>query len=172
MSMFKLRINTSSGLQNLPLDVDYLGGKAANAYATTTQLAAKQNTLVSGSNIKTVNGTSILGSGDITIEGGGGANIEVIWTGNSTSVSTLPMLPISDGYYILKFNTNAVEPQTEFTVTLPPNYTYGFYSIMLFDASQQTQMQATTFELMYNTNKVYLMGDYRTRLRSVTKVSM
>ena len=31
----------------------------------------KQDTLVSGTNIKTVNGNSLLGSGDITIEGGG-----------------------------------------------------------------------------------------------------
>jgi hypothetical protein len=33
----------------------------------------KQDTLVSGENIKTINGESILGSGDLTIEGGGGA---------------------------------------------------------------------------------------------------
>jgi hypothetical protein len=32
----------------------------------------KQDTLVSGENIKTINGESILGSGDLTIEGGGG----------------------------------------------------------------------------------------------------
>lgn len=32
----------------------------------------KQNTLVSGTNIKTINGQSLLGSGNITIEGGGG----------------------------------------------------------------------------------------------------
>ena len=39
-------------------------------YATTEQLNAKQDTLVSGTNIKTINGESILGNGDITIEGG------------------------------------------------------------------------------------------------------
>lgn len=36
-------------------------------YATTTQLNSKQDTLVSGTNIKTVNGKSILGNGDIEI---------------------------------------------------------------------------------------------------------
>ena len=36
------------------------------------ELAKKQNTLVSGSNIKTINGESILGSGNIQIQGGGG----------------------------------------------------------------------------------------------------
>lgn len=45
-----------------------LNGKG---YATTEQLNGKQDTLVSGTNIKTVNGNSLLGSGDITIEGGG-----------------------------------------------------------------------------------------------------
>lgn len=39
--------------------------------ATKTELQGKQDTLVSGTNIKTVNGNSLLGSGDITIEGGG-----------------------------------------------------------------------------------------------------
>jgi hypothetical protein len=39
--------------------------------ATQTALDAKQATLVSGTNIKTINGTSVLGSGDITIGGGG-----------------------------------------------------------------------------------------------------
>lgn len=40
-------------------------------YATTTQLNSKQDTLVSGTNIKTINGNSILGEGDITVSGGG-----------------------------------------------------------------------------------------------------
>lgn len=39
-------------------------------YATTSQLASKQDTLISGTNIKTVNGESILGSGNIAIGGG------------------------------------------------------------------------------------------------------
>jgi hypothetical protein len=40
--------------------------------ATQTALNAKQDTLVSGTNIKTINNESILGSGNITISGGGG----------------------------------------------------------------------------------------------------
>jgi len=40
--------------------------------ATQTALNAKQDTLVSGTNIKTINSTSILGSGDIVISGVGG----------------------------------------------------------------------------------------------------
>jgi len=37
----------------------------------------KQSTLVSGTNIKTINGSSILGSGDLVISGGGGSGITI-----------------------------------------------------------------------------------------------
>ena len=50
-----------------------LNGKG---YATTAQLNGKQNTLVSGTNIKTINGNSLLGEGDITIEGGSSITID------------------------------------------------------------------------------------------------
>ena len=43
----------------------------ANAADVTTGLAAKQDTLVSGTNIKTINNQSLLGSGNITVSGGG-----------------------------------------------------------------------------------------------------
>ena len=42
-------------------------------------LDAKQATLVSGTNIKTINGGSLLGSGDITIGGGSGGSIQDLW---------------------------------------------------------------------------------------------
>lgn len=40
-------------------------------YATKEEIAGKQDTLVSGTNIKTINGNSVLGAGDITIQAGG-----------------------------------------------------------------------------------------------------
>ena len=40
-----------------------------------TTLDAKQSTLVSATNIKTVNGSSLLGSGDLVVSGGGGSPI-------------------------------------------------------------------------------------------------
>lgn len=42
--------------------------------ATKTEVAAKQDALVSGTNIKTINGTSLLGSGNIVIEASGGGS--------------------------------------------------------------------------------------------------
>jgi hypothetical protein len=41
--------------------------------ALSTSINGKQATLVSGTNIKTINGSSILGSGNLTISGGGGS---------------------------------------------------------------------------------------------------
>lgn len=50
------------------------------------QIAAKQDTLFSGTNIKTINGTTILGSGNIVIEGG--AKVYTLnWDGESEYVT-------------------------------------------------------------------------------------
>ena len=52
-------------------------------------LDAKQDSLVSGTNIKTINGESVLGSGDITITSSGGAYPEVNHgTGDTTFTLT------------------------------------------------------------------------------------
>ena len=59
-----------------------LNDKITDLYA---KLNTKQATLVSGTNIKTINGASILGSGNITIEGGSGTSITVDDTLSGTS---------------------------------------------------------------------------------------
>lgn len=78
-------IATVTGLQTA-LD----GKQSAGSYATAAQgaladtavqpagLSVKQDTLVSGTNIKTVNGNSLLGSGDLVISGGGGSAVSPI----------------------------------------------------------------------------------------------
>ena len=48
-----------------------IDGIAANVSALQTAMDGKQPTLVSGTNIKTINGNSILGEGNLVIEGGG-----------------------------------------------------------------------------------------------------
>ena len=52
--------------------------------------SSKQDALVSGTNIKTINGESILGSGDITVGGGGGGSSFLIsMTYNGSSISNV-----------------------------------------------------------------------------------
>ena len=46
-----------------------------------SDLAAKQSTLVSSENIKTINSVSLLGSGNIDISGGGGTTVESVFKG-------------------------------------------------------------------------------------------
>ena len=46
-------------------------------YAKKIELDGKQDKLVSGANVKTINGTSILGSGNISISGGSGSGGDV-----------------------------------------------------------------------------------------------
>ena len=49
----------------------------ANYDDLTNELATKQDTLVSGTNIKTINNNSILGSGNINISGGGSTDVQI-----------------------------------------------------------------------------------------------
>ena len=53
-----------------------VSGLASETYVDNA-VSGKQDTLVSGTNIKTINQQSILGSGDITIQGGGAGAIEM-----------------------------------------------------------------------------------------------
>ena len=55
--------------------------------AITSATSTKQDTLVSGTNIKTINNESILGEGNITIEGGGGGG-KAIEAGRGISITT------------------------------------------------------------------------------------
>ena len=90
----------TSGVANIPAASTSTYGvtklsSATNSTSTTLAATAsavkaaydlsngKQDKLVSGTNIKTINGTSILGSGDITISGGSSdANVMAVDTGD------------------------------------------------------------------------------------------
>jgi hypothetical protein len=77
---------------DLPMEVstagvNLTGSPTVNsvAIANTNEVAAKQDTLVSGTNIKTINGATVLGSGDVAVQETlvSGTNIKTI---NGTSV--------------------------------------------------------------------------------------
>ena len=77
-------------------------------------LLSKQPGLVSGSNIKTINGNSILGSGDLTISGGGGGS------GTVTSVAvTVPTgLQVVSGSPITSSGTISIGYQSGYAIPL------------------------------------------------------
>ena len=72
-------------LNSSKLDVSTYTTDKAN-FATKTELNDKQNVLISGTNIKTINGNSLLGSGDITITGSGDVDLSNYY--NKTEVDT------------------------------------------------------------------------------------
>lgn len=49
-------------------------GTLADQSDLNSELSGKQDNLISGTNIKTINGSSVLGSGDLTVGGGGGTH--------------------------------------------------------------------------------------------------
>ena len=68
-------------------------------------ISGKQDTLVSGTNIKTINNESILGSGNITIQGGSGSQVQSDWNqSDNTAVDyiknkpTIPVIPSNLAY--------------------------------------------------------------------------
>ena len=70
----KLAYSLLSGAPTIPTTTSELENNSGfiNQSTLDNALDSKQNTLVSGTNIKTVNGNSLLGSGNIEIGGGGG----------------------------------------------------------------------------------------------------
>jgi hypothetical protein len=85
-------------------DSGFITSSALTGYATesyvTTELESKQNTLISGSNIKTINGQSLLGGGNITIsgEGGGSALVYGQFTDNTVALTTTAASQVIDSY--------------------------------------------------------------------------
>lgn len=55
------------------------GADAVNGIAVSNAIATKQDNLVSGTNIKTINGTSLLGNGNIVIETSSTPNVDGIF---------------------------------------------------------------------------------------------
>jgi len=64
---------TPEDVANKQTDLTASATKYPTVNAVNTGLGTKQDTLISATNIKTVNGNTLLGSGDLVISGGGGA---------------------------------------------------------------------------------------------------
>ena len=72
---------------------------SAYTASTATEIAAKQDALVSGTNIKTINNQSLLGSGNIDIQGGGGGGGNVVELTKAQYEALDP--PAADTTYII-----------------------------------------------------------------------
>ena len=96
-------------VSDLTNDSGYITNAALTDLATKEEVSAKQDTLVSGTNIKTINGNSILGAGNIVIEGGGGDSptpdvIINVGNNNYTTTPTSFSYTFEKGDYLLLKN--------------------------------------------------------------------
>lgn len=89
MAGYKIQLKDKNGNRQYPVSTTDVVVDA-DGVSVADLLDRKQPTLVSGVNIKTINGKSILGSGNIDIEGGGGG-------GTSDNVEAYPIYYDVDG---------------------------------------------------------------------------
>ena len=98
----KLNLSASAGSIGAGFDItippDAYGNiaMASDLEPLKTSIGNKQDTLVSGTNIKTINGESILGSGNITISGGSGSGLASPWVSEEKCIG----ITDNQGYYI------------------------------------------------------------------------
>lgn len=123
-------------LNSSKLDVSTYTTDKAN-FATKTELNSKQNTLISGQNIKTINGNSLLGSGDITITGGGDIDLSNYYnkgevdtkldakldtsTYNSDKSTFATKTELSD-YLTVSAATSTYQPKGNYLTSIPSEY--------------------------------------------------
>ena len=133
-------------------EVDALLEKAGTALQEHQDLSGKQDKLVSGTNIKTVNGQSLLGGGDLTIAGNGNwsgypvvnvtassANIDmkpytIYYLNNSAATGVTITSLIGDtadscNEYILMFKDTSDITLQPFTLTLPSNIKFSGHKV-------------------------------------------
>ena len=121
------------GLANTSTLRQYQFPDGDGTFALTSDLATKQNTLVSGTNIKTINGNSLLGSGDLVISGGGSTEPlefnttdRTVWNNGKGNVAT----NTSFGEAALKSNTSGTNNIAYGGSSLLSNTT-GSYNVAL-----------------------------------------
>lgn len=130
------------------------GGYVTKSVTGANILASKQDTLVSGTNIKTINGSSVLGSGDLVVTPGVAsltATSPVVATGTST-----PVISLASGYGDTQ---NPYASKTANHILAAPNGTAGvptFRAIVAADVP--TLNQSTTGNAATVTTNANLTG--------------
>lgn len=113
-------------------------------------LDAKQATLTSGTNIKTINGNSVLGSGDLVISGGVIAPVACrIYRNTNQSI------PTGTGWTDLVFSTAAYQANGTFwasgaTITIPEDGYYQIFAEGTLDGSGLLAAATANMQVLVN----------------------
>lgn len=129
-----------------------IAGDIYDNASATTALNAKQDTLVSGTNIKTINSTSLLGSGNIIINGlpaqAGNAGKYLTTDGSNASWATVDALPTQTGNSGKLLTTNGTTPSWTELKTLNSSSIIGSGNI---DVLQNEAIPASSLGIGYTT---------------------
>jgi len=107
-----------TGITGLPLSTGVTGTLADGNIASASTWNAKQAALVSGTNIKTINGSSVLGSGDLSVTAGAGGSTTQIQLNNSGALSGVAGLTahVVDGSVTHTQNSLATSTRSGFSL--------------------------------------------------------
>lgn len=140
---------------NLSIDTDIIATKGDLAnyqpvgdYATKTELTSKQDTLVSGTNIKTVNGQSLLGEGNIEIQGGGTITVD-------SALSTDSENPVQNKVITNALNDKASKTElatkqdsiNKYVSSITPNPQSTGFILSTIDINAEGEPTITSFQL-------------------------
>ncbi len=139
-------------------------------------VSGKQDELVSGTNIKTINGQSLLGSGNLTIETNSNIVPKLVWSGKQTSVYT----PLEgDRFYLVYYTIpNRASSEQQQLVYIKSEETktnvvfYGGSNIIVFTqfSHDKTHISVTnTTTLKEKQSNVSLGFDYQDEV-FITKI--
>ena len=114
---------------------------AVKTKANSSDVSSKQDKLVSGTNIKTVNGQSLLGSGDITVSGGK-KSVTIPITGVETTLTSIQVTAFKDPNTNIIISMDAgVLPTDIYSYDDSGNVVYRVYAGTLLAASGVAVMQ-------------------------------
>ena len=153
-------------------------GKADTALQTHQDISGKQDKLVSGSNIKTINGESILGGGNITIVGGseegeGGVNAPLFGICSNSAGAPNKTVQVDDSFTL----ENNARVSILFTasnltgnLTLNVNET-GAYPISWKNSNSAIFIMNQVYDFLFYNEKWYLLGGIDTDTTTDVKVT-
>lgn len=115
--------------------------------ALQTDIEGKQDTLVSGTNIKTINGESVLGSGDIVISGGGSTD----WN-DITNKPTIPSAQGGSSGTNVQYIYSSKDSLNYRSIASQKLIQNGGYTSMQYWYWGQSEKEATTMDFPYATS--------------------
>lgn len=171
---------TSSDLPDLSSYVDYgslqsyLGSYVSYTYLD-TQLSTKQDTLVSGTNIKTINNESLLGSGNIDIQGGGGGTPDyshVLTFTAEQANSTINLRRVGNDTAsltnaVLQYSTDGGETWSDYTLSSTITLTAIGDSVMFKGTNTTIGATASNYHQFSMTGKIKASGDVTSLLNEI-----